>query len=69
MTQEELKAELLRQKEQNEKAKAEILAKFKTLEDAIAAAKEVSPEVQAAVADLGASIQGSDDIVPDVQPA
>jgi len=67
MTQAE-ELQLLRDlKAQNEKAKTEILAKIQTLEDAIANGGNTSPEVDAALADLKTSIQGTDDIVPDVQ--
>jgi len=65
MTQAE-ELQLLRDlKAQNEKAKAEILAKIQALEDAIANQGNTSPEVDAALADLKASIQSTDDIVPD----
>lgn len=65
MTQEELLAELTALKAQNEKAKGEIVGKIATLEAAIAAGGSTSPEVDAALADLKGSIQGTDDLVPD----
>jgi len=52
-------------KAQNEKAKAEIVAKIAALETAIANQGNTSPEVDAALVDLKTSIQGTDDIVPD----
>lgn len=65
MTQEEELAFLKALKDQNEKAKGEILAKFAVLEGQIAAGGSTTPEVDAALADLKTSIQGTDDIVPD----
>jgi hypothetical protein len=65
MTQAE-ELQLLRDlKAQNEKAKAEILAKIQALEDAIANGGATTPEIDAALADLKTSIQSTDDIVPD----
>lgn len=69
MTQEEEVVLIKALKDQNEKAKGEILAKFAVLEGQIAAGGSTSPEVDAALADLKASIQGTDDIVPDAPPA
>lgn len=69
MTQEELLAELQALKAQNEKAKVEITGKIATLEAAIANQGNTSPEIDAALADLKTSIQGTDDIVPDAPPA
>lgn len=65
MTQAELAAELAAVKVQNDKARAEVLAKIQALEDAIANAGNTTPEVDAALADLKASVQTDDDIVPD----
>lgn len=62
MNQEELAAQLAALKEQNEKAKTEITGKISELE---AAPGQTSPEVDAALAALKASVQGTDDIVPD----
>lgn len=69
MTQAELQAELLALKAQNEKAKGEIIAKFAALEGALANQGNTTPEVDAALADLKVSVQGTDDIVPDEAPA
>lgn len=54
---------------QNEKARAEILAKIAALEEALANAGGTTAEVDAAVADLKASVQTDDDIVPDAPTA
>lgn len=64
-TQAETAAELRAIKDQNEKARVEILAKIKALEDALVTAGNTSEEVDAAVQDLKASVQTDDDIVPD----
>jgi seryl-tRNA synthetase len=64
-TQAETAAEIRAIKDQNEKARLEILAKIKTLEDAIETSGNTSDEVDAAVQDLKASVQTDDDIVPD----
>lgn len=64
-TQAELAQELRDLKLQNDKARAEVLAKIQALEDALAAAGNTTPEVDAALADLKASVQTDDDIVPD----
>jgi hypothetical protein len=53
---------------QNEKARVEILAKIQALEDALTAAGQTTEEVDAALADLKASVQTDDDIVPDAPP-
>jgi hypothetical protein len=55
-------------KAQNDKAREEILAKIAALEEALANAP-TTPEVDAAFADLKASVQTDDDIVPDAPPA
>lgn len=70
MNQQELAVELAAVKEQADKARTEIVAKIATLEEAVANAGVVSAEVQAALTDLKASVQATDDIVPDapVQP-
>jgi hypothetical protein len=65
MNQQELEAALIAIKDQNDKARAEILAKFTSLEAAITAAGNTTPEVDAAVLALKASVQTDDDIVPD----
>lgn len=52
-------------KAQNDKARAEVLAKITSLEEALANAGNTTPEVDAALADLKASVQTDDDIVPD----
>jgi hypothetical protein len=69
MNQAELAAELKAVKDQNEKSRAEVLAKFKALEDAIVAAGNTSPEVDAALADLKASVKADDDLIEDAPPA
>jgi hypothetical protein len=60
----ELAQQLRDLKDQNEKARAEILAKIKALEDALANG-DTTPEVDAALADLKASIQADDDMHAD----
>lgn len=67
-TQAELAQELRDLKAQNDKARAEILQKIADLEAAIVAAGNTTPEVDAALADLKASVQTDDDIVPDTEP-
>lgn len=52
-------------KAQNEKARAENAKKLKALQDAIDNLGQTSPEVDAAMADLKASIQAEDDENPD----
>lgn len=69
MNNEQLAAQLQAMKDQNEKAKAEIVAKFTALEAAVAAAGQTTPDVDAALADLKTSIQGTDDLVPDAAVA
>lgn len=68
-TQAQLAQELRDVKVQNDKSRAEILAKIAALEDAIANGGGTTPEVDAALADLKASVQTDDDIVPDAPPA
>jgi hypothetical protein len=65
MDQTQLAADLVALKAQGEKAKAEIIAKVAALEAAIAAGGVVSPEVEAALADLRGTVQGIDDLNPD----
>lgn len=50
---------------QNEKAAAEQAAKLQKVQDALDAAGGTTPEVEAAMADLRASIQREDDLNPD----
>lgn len=64
MTQQELAQQLDALTTQTTKIKAEVQA----LLDAIANAGNVSPEVQTAVDNLKAAIQGVDDLNPDAQP-
>lgn len=64
-TQAELAQQLKDLTAQEEKAKAEILAKVANLEAAIVAAANTTPEVDAALADLKASVQGVDDLNED----
>lgn len=64
-TQAELAQQLRDLTAQNEKARVEILAKIAALEQAIIDAGNTTPEVDAALADLKASVQTDDDIVPD----
>jgi len=56
-------------KAQADKAKAEIVAKVQSLEDAINAGGATTPEVDAALADLKGSVQGLDDLNPDAPAA
>jgi len=71
LTQEQLAAELKVIKEQNDKARAEVLAKIAALEQAIADAGNTTEAVDIALAELKASVQTDDDIVADapVEPA
>ncbi len=64
-TQAELAQQLRDITAQNEKARVEILAKIAALEAALAAAGQTTAEVDAAVADLKASVQTDDDLNPD----
>lgn len=64
-TQAQHAAELRAIKAQNEKARAEVLAKIAALEEAINNAGNTTTEVDEALADLKASVQVDDDIVPD----
>ena len=67
-TQAELAQELRDLKAQNDKARQEVLDKIAALELALGNAGTTTPEVDAALADLKASIQTDDDIVPDPAP-
>lgn len=69
MTFDELKVQLDAMTAQNEKAHQEHVAKLAELEAAIAAAGQTTPEVDAALAALKASIQRDDDMNPDATPA
>lgn len=66
-TQAETLQELLDLKAQVDKANTEIVTKIAALEAAIVSASNTTPEVDAALAALKASIQVVDDIVPDAQ--
>lgn len=50
---------------QTDKARAEVVQKIADLEAAIANAGNTTPEVDAALEALKASVQASDDVVPD----
>jgi len=65
MNQAELAAELRNVKDQNEKARVEILAKIAALEAAINSAGDVTPEVATALDELKASVQADDDMNAD----
>lgn len=65
MNMQELTAEMVALKAQNDKARAEVLQKIADLEAAVANAGNTTPEVDAAFADLKASVQTDDDIVTD----
>ncbi len=67
-TQAELAEEIRQSNTQTRKGIDEVLGKIKNLEDIIANGAEVSPELEAAVADLKVSTQALDDIVPDAPP-
>lgn len=64
----ELLAQLQGLKTQADKAKAEVIAKIAALEEAINNAGTTTPEVDAALTDLKASVQGLDDLNPDAEP-
>lgn len=64
-SQSEMAQQLRDMKAQNEKARAENADRLKKLEEAMAAAGASTPEVDAALADLKASIQSEDDENPD----
>jgi hypothetical protein len=63
-TQAEFALQIAALTEQNEKARAEVLAKIADLQAAIDAAAEVDPAVLAAFDALKVSVQADDDIVP-----
>lgn len=69
MNQQELADALAALKEQTDKARAEVVAKIASLEQAIIDAGNVTPAVETALADLKASVQASDDVVPDAPQA
>lgn len=64
-SQTELAQSLRDLKTQNDKAAAEQAAALKKLQDALDAAGGTTPEVDAALAELKASIQAEDDLNPD----
>lgn len=64
-TQAELAARLTALTAQNEKAAAEQAALIQNLRDELANAGSVTPEVEAALVALEASVQRDDDVVPD----
>jgi len=68
MEQKDFALQLIALKDQLAKAKTEIIDKLTALGDALEAADDVSPEVQAAFDDLKAAVQAQDDIVPDAPP-
>ena len=68
-TQAELAEEIRNSTTQTRKGIDEVLGKIKALEDVIAAGAPVSPELQAAVAELSTATQALDAIVPDAPPA
>jgi hypothetical protein len=64
-TQAELAVQITELTAQNDKARAEVLARIADLQAAIDAAAEVDPAVLEAFTALQASVQTDDDIVPD----
>ncbi|MBP8100964.1 MAG: hypothetical protein KAY54_03685 [Burkholderiaceae bacterium] len=64
-TQAELALQIAALTEQNEKARAEVLAKIADMQAALDAAGAVDPAVLTAFDSLKASVQADDDIVPD----
>ncbi len=64
-TQAELAQELRDLKDQNDKARAEVLQKIADLEQAVTNAGNTTPEVDTAFQALKESVQTDDDIVPD----
>jgi seryl-tRNA synthetase len=68
-TQAELAEQIRQSTVQTRKGIDEVLGKIKALEDVIAAGGSVSPELEAAVAELKTASQALDDIVPDAPPA
>lgn len=67
-TQAEFAVQIAALTEQNEKARAEVLAKIADLQAALDAAAAVDPAVLSAFDALKASVQADDDIVPDAPP-
>lgn len=67
MDQVELAAQLAALTEKQTKANAEIVSKIADLENALANGGPVTVEVQTALDALKATVQASDDIVPDAQ--
>jgi len=67
-TQAELAVQITELTAQNDKARAEVLAKLADLQAALDAAGAVDPAVLEAFAALKASVQTDDDVVPDAQP-
>ena len=66
MTQAELTQQLTDLKAQVDKVKTEIQSDLDKLAEAIANQGNVSPEVEAALSDLKASVQSADDLNTDV---
>lgn len=67
-TQAELALQIAALTEQNERARAEVLAKIADMQAAIDAAANVDPAVLEAFDELKVSVQADDDIVPDPAP-
>ena len=67
-TQAELAQQITDLTAQNERARAEVLAKIADMQAAIDAAGAVDPAVLEAFDALRASVQADDDIVPDQMP-
>ena len=67
-TQAELAVQITELTAQNDKARAEVLAKIADLQAALDAAANVDPAVQTAFDALKASVQTDDDIVADAPP-
>ena len=67
-TQAELALQIAALTEQNERARAEVLAKIADMQAAIDAAANVDPAVLEAFDALKVSVQADDDIVPDPAP-
>jgi seryl-tRNA synthetase len=68
VTQVELAERMRALKAQNDKATAEQMAALQKVQDALAQAGNTTPEVDAAMEELAASIQRDDDLNPDVTP-
>ena len=65
MTQEEAVAKINELTAQTQKSNAEISAKLQELADAITAAGNVTPEVEAALTNLQSGVQANDDLIAD----